>query len=148
MLVMDMEIIRCGSRPSVEGAAELFTGSVRIDPLLQTEPPARVQGAKVTFEPGARSAWHSHPLGQSLIVLSGEGLVQRWGGSIEVMRPGDVVWAPPGEKHWHGATPTTALVQIAIQEALDGKVAEWMEKVTDEQYLFGTSVPRDGLPRV
>ncbi len=139
-----MEIFRSGNRPPVRGAPERFTGSVRIDPLLETQSPARAQGAKVTFEQGARSAWHSHPLGQSLIVLSGEGLVQRWGGPIVVMRPGDVVWAPPGEKPWHGATPTTRLVQIAVQEALDGKAAEWMEKVTDEQYAPPASVPRNG----
>lgn len=129
-----MEIFRDGSRPSVQGAPERFTGDVRIDALLQTQPPARVQGAKVTFQPGARTAWHSHPLGQTLIVLSGEGLVQPWGGAVETMHPGDVVWAPPGEKHWHGATPTTLLVQIAVQEALDGRAAEWMEQVADDQY--------------
>jgi quercetin dioxygenase-like cupin family protein len=139
-----MEIFRNGSRPAAKGAFEWFTGNVRIDPLLQTQPPARTQGAKVTFEPGARTAWHSHPLGQTLIVLSGEGLVQPWGGPIEEMRPGDVVWVPPGEKHWHGATPTSQLVQIAVQEALDGQAAEWMEKVSNEQYVLPASAVRKG----
>jgi quercetin dioxygenase-like cupin family protein len=137
-----MEILRSGSRPAVKGAPEQFTGSVQIDPLLQTQPPARAQGVRVTFEPGARTAWHSHPLGQTLIVLSGEGLVQAWEGPVEEMRPGDVVWAPPGEKHWHGATSRTPLVQMAIQEAADGKVVEWMEKVTDQQYGSPPRTPR------
>jgi quercetin dioxygenase-like cupin family protein len=129
-----MEIKRVGSQLSIKGAADWFTGTVRIDPLFQAPAPARVAGASVTFEPGARTAWHTHPLGQTLIVTAGCGRVQRWGGSIEEIRPGDVVWFPPGEKHWHGATPTTAMTHIAIQEALDGKVVAWMEKVSDEQY--------------
>lgn len=129
-----MEIRRGGSQPSRQGSPEYFTGAVRIDPLFQAVPPARASGAKVTFEPGARTAWHAHPLGQVLIVLDGCGWVQRWGGPIEEIRPGDVVCIAPGEKHWHGATPTTALTHIAIQEALEGQTAEWMEKVSDEQY--------------
>ena len=130
-----MDIKRCGSQPSAKAPAEYFTGAVRIDPLFQATPPARARGASVTFEPGARSAWHSHPLGQTLIVTAGCGRVQRWGGPIEEIRPGDVIWFSPGEKHWHGATPTTAMTHIAIQEQLDGKTADWMEKASDEQYL-------------
>jgi quercetin dioxygenase-like cupin family protein len=129
-----MDIKRSGSRPSGKGPAEYFTGAVRVDPLLQATDPGRVAGASVTFEPGARTAWHTHPLGQTLIVTYGCGWVQREGGPIEEIRPGDVVWFPPGEKHWHGATPTTAMMHIAIQEALNGKVVDWMEKVSDEQY--------------
>src|ERR671923_2864338 len=129
-----MEIQRSGSQPSGKGPAEYFTGSVRIDPLFEAPDPARARGASVTFEPGSRSAWHTHPLGQTLIVASGYGWVQSEGGPKEKIRPGDVVWCPPGEKHWHGATTTTAMTHIAIQEALDGKVVEWMEKVSDEQY--------------
>ena len=150
-----MEIKRSGSQPSTsssanqplhkatagqeatarqEGPADWFTGNVRIDPLFEAPEPARVRGASVTFEPGARTAWHTHPLGQTLIVTSGLGWAQCWGGLIEEIRPGDVIWFPPDEKHWHGATPTTAMTHIAIQEALDGKVVDWMEKVTDEQY--------------
>lgn len=129
-----MEIRRNGSQPSGKGPAEYFTGAVRVDPLLKTSDPARVAGASVTFEPGARTAWHTHPLGQTLIVTYGCGWVQREGGPVEEIRPGDVVWFPPGEKHWHGATPTTAMMHIAIQEALNGKVVDWMEKVSDEQY--------------
>jgi quercetin dioxygenase-like cupin family protein len=129
-----MEIKRVGSQPSAKGPDDWFTGAVRIDPLFQTSAPARVAGASVTFEPGARTAWHTHPLGQTLIVTSGRGLVQRDGGAIEEINPGDVIWFPPGEKHWHGAAPTTAMTHIAIQENLDGKVVEWMEKVSDEQY--------------
>jgi len=129
-----MEIKRNGSQPSTKGPVEYFTGTVRVDPLFNAPTPARVFGANVTFEPGARTAWHTHPLGQTLIVTAGCGLVQRWGGSIEQIRPGDVVWFPPGEKHWHGAAPTTAMTHIAIVEVLDGKSADWMEKVTDEQY--------------
>ena len=129
-----MEIKRAGSQPSSKGPADWFTGTVRIDPLFQAHAPARAAGASVTFEPGARTAWHTHPLGQTLIVTSGCGWAQRAAGPIEEIRPGDVVWFPPGEKHWHGATPTTAMTHIAIQEALDGKVVEWMEKVTAEQY--------------
>jgi quercetin dioxygenase-like cupin family protein len=129
-----MDIKRSGSQPSGKGPAEYFTGTVRVDPLIQADAPARIFAASVTFEPGARTAWHTHPLGQTLIVTAGCGLVQRWGGPIEPIRPGDVVWFPPGEKHWHGATPTTAMTHIAIVEHLDGKSADWMEKVTDEQY--------------
>jgi quercetin dioxygenase-like cupin family protein len=129
-----MEIKRIGAQASVKGPAEWFTGSVRIDPLFQAPQPALVQGASVTFEPGARTAWHTHPLGQTLIVTSGCGWVQREGGPIEVIRPGDVVWFSPGEKHWHGATPATAMTHIAIQEALNGKVVDWMEKVSDGEY--------------
>jgi quercetin dioxygenase-like cupin family protein len=129
-----MDIKRSGSQPSGKGPAEYFTGAVRVDPLIQADAPARIFAANVTFEPGARTAWHTHPLGQTLIVTAGCGLVQRWGGPIELIRPGDVVWFPPGEKHWHGAPPTTAMTHIAIVEHLDGKSADWMEKVTDEQY--------------
>ena len=129
-----MEIKQSGSQPSGKGPAEYFTGSVRVDPLMQAPDPARVAGATVTFEPGARTAWHTHPLGQTLIITSGRGWVQVWGGRAEEVRPGDVVWFPPGEKHWHGATPTTAMTHIAIQERLDGKAVDWMEKVSDEQY--------------
>jgi len=123
-----------GSQPSVQGRAEYFTGTVRIDSPFQATEPARVGGATVTFEPGARAAWHTHPLGQTLIVTSGSGLVQEWGNPARQIRAGDIVWIPPGVKHWHGASPTTAMTHIAIAEALDGKVADWMEKVTNEQY--------------
>lgn len=129
-----MEIKRVGSTPSARPPAEYFTGTARLDPLFQPTAPARTSGASVTFEPGARTAWHTHPFGQTLIVTAGCGWVQREGGPIEEMRPGDVVSIPPGEKHWHGATPTTGLTHLAIQEALDGKAVEWLEKVTDEQY--------------
>jgi quercetin dioxygenase-like cupin family protein len=129
-----MDIKRSGSRASNKGPAEYFTGSVRIDPLIQAQDPARVQAAHVTFEPGARTAWHTHPLGQTLIVTSGCGRAQCEGGPVEGIRPGDVIWFPPGEKHWHGATATTAVTHIAIQEALDGKTADWLEKVSDEQF--------------
>jgi quercetin dioxygenase-like cupin family protein len=156
-----MEIKRSGSQPSASGSADWFTGTVRIDPLFEareyvvagdrridrdaageaasdraiTSQLADVRGTSVTFEPGARTAWHTHPLGQTLIVISGLGWAQREGGPIEEIRPGDVVWFAPNEKHWHGATPTTAMTHIAIQEALDGKAVDWMEKVSDEQYL-------------
>jgi quercetin dioxygenase-like cupin family protein len=130
----DVEIKRSGSQPSGKGPAEWFTGVVRIDPLFDRTDPARLSGASVTFEPGARTAWHTHPLGQTLIVTAGSGLAQRWEGPIEPIRPGDVIWFPPGEKHWHGASPTTAMTHIAIQEKLDGKAVDWMEKVSDEQY--------------
>jgi len=133
-LGIEMDITRAGSKPSSKGPADWFTGTVRIDPLFTAPAPARAAGAKVTFEPGARTAWHTHPLGQTLIVTDGKGLAQRDGGPIEEIRPGDVVWFPPNEKHWHGASPTTAMTHIAIQESLDGKVVDWMEKVTDEQY--------------
>src|SRR3954469_4191943 len=129
-----MEIKRIGSQPSSKGPADWFTGTVRVDPLFTAPAPARVSGASVTFEPGARTAWHTHPLGQTLIVTAGCGRVQRWGGPVEEIRPGDVVWFPPGEKHWHGAAPTTAMTHIAIQEQLDGKVVDWLEHVTDKQY--------------
>ncbi|KAB2847401.1 MAG: cupin domain-containing protein [Hyphomicrobiaceae bacterium] len=129
-----MEIKRNGSRPSRKGPAEYFTGAVRMDPLMESVPPARVRAVCVTFEPGARTAWHTHPLGQTLIVISGCGRAQRWGGPVEEIRPGDVVWFPAGEKHWHGASPSTAMTHYAIQEALDGKTVDWMEKVSDEQY--------------
>ena len=129
-----MEIKRSGSQPSNKGPADWFTGAVRIDALFQTTAPARVAGASVTFEPGARTAWHTHPVGQTLIVTAGCGRVQHWGGPIEEIRPGDVIQFAPGEKHWHGATATTAMTHIAIQEQLDGKAVDWMEKVSDEQY--------------
>jgi quercetin dioxygenase-like cupin family protein len=129
-----MEIKRSGSQPSAEGPAEYFTGRVRIDPLFQAPEPARGLGASVTFEPGARTAWHVHPLGQTLIVIAGFGFVQSRGGPAEPIRPGDVVWCPPREKHWHGAAPTTAMTHIAIVERLDGKSVDWMEKVSDEEY--------------
>lgn len=130
-----MEITRNGSQPSVQGPADWFTGIVRIDPLfLQANDPSRVTGASVTFEPGARTAWHIHPLGQILIVIAGCGRVQREGGAIEEIHPGDVVWFPPGEKHWHGAAPSTSMTHIAIQEQLDGKAVDWKEHVTDDQY--------------
>jgi quercetin dioxygenase-like cupin family protein len=129
-----MEIKRNGSQPSGKGSPDYFTGTVRVDPLFQAPDPGRVSGGSVTFEPGARTAWHAHPLGQTLIVTAGCGRVQREGGPIEEIRPGDVVWIPPGVKHWHGAAPTTAMTHIAIQERIDGKVVEWMEKVSDEQY--------------
>jgi len=129
-----MDIKRSGSQPSVKGAADYFSGTVRVDAPFKGSEPARVGGATVTFEPGARTAWHTHPLGQTLIVLSGAGLAQREGGPIEPIHPGDIVWFAPGEKHWHGAAPTTAMSHIAIAEALDGTVVDWMEHVTDEQY--------------
>jgi quercetin dioxygenase-like cupin family protein len=129
-----MEIKRSGSQPSGTGPAEYFTGTVRVDPLFSAPAPARVLGASVTFEPGARTAWHTHPLGQTLIVTAGCGRVQRWDGPIEEIRPGDVIWFPPAEKHWHGAAETTAMTHVAIVEVLDGKSADWMEKVSDEQY--------------
>jgi len=141
-----MDIIRAGSQPSGAGPAEYFTGTVRIDPLFDRSDPARVAGAAVTFEPGARTAWHTHPLGQTLVVTSGAGRVQRWGGTVEEIRPGDVVVILPGEKHWHGAAPTTAMTHIAIQEKLDGKAADWMEKVSDEQYRAGADHARDPVP--
>ena len=132
-----MEIKRVGSQGSTKGPADWFTGTVRIDPLFQAPDPARVACASVTFEPGARTAWHTHPLGQTLIVTSGLGWAQREGGTIEEIRPDDVVWFAPNEKHWHGAALTTAMTHIAIQEALGGKVVDWMEHVTDEIYLSG-----------
>jgi quercetin dioxygenase-like cupin family protein len=129
-----MNIQRAGSQPSAKGPVDWFTGTVRIDAPFKGTDPSRVTGALVSFEPGARTAWHTHPLGQTLIVTTGCGWVQRWGGPVEEIRPGDIVWFAPGEKHWHGASPTTAMSHIAIQEALDGKAVDWMEKVTDDQY--------------
>ena len=129
-----MEVKRIGSQPSGKGSSRYFTGVVRVDPLFDAPDPARVVGASVTFEAGARTAWHTHPLGQTLIVTAGCGRVQREGGPVEEIRPGDVVWIPPGEKHWHGAAPTTAMTHIAIQEKLDGKTVDWIEPVSDEQH--------------
>ena len=129
-----MEIRRIGTQASSKGPSDWFTGTIRIDPIVQAPAPARVQGASVTFEPGAHTAWHTHPLGQTLIVTAGCGWAQRDCEPIEEVRPGDVIWFPPGEKHWHGATPTTAMTHIAIQEKLDGKAVDWMEKVSEEQY--------------
>jgi quercetin dioxygenase-like cupin family protein len=131
---MAMEIKRSGAEASRKGPTDWFTGTVRIDPLFQAPEPGRVSGAQVTFEPGARTAWHTHPLGQTLIIASGLGWVQREGGPVEEVRPGDVVWFPPGEKHWHGASALTAMTHIAIQEALNGKNVDWLEKVGDEHY--------------
>jgi len=131
---MEIEIKRNGSQASIKGPADWFTGTVRIDPLFQARDSARAAGARVTFEPGARTAWHTHPLGQTLIITAGLGWAQREGGPVEEICPGDVVWFPPGLKHWHGASPTTAMTHIAIQEQLSGKVVDWMEKVSDEQY--------------
>lgn len=133
-----MEIKRAGSQPTNLGPADWFTGTVHIDPLFQPRAPARTTGVSVTFEPGARTAWHTHPLGQMLIVTSGSGRAQCWGGPVEEIRPGDVVWIPPGEKHWHGAAPTKAMTHFAIHEQLDGKVVDWMEHVSDEQSQQGS----------
>ncbi len=129
-----MKIERCGSRPSLAPPASYFTGSVRQDPLIEAPAPARVRAVSVTFEPGARTAWHTHPLGQTLVVISGSGLAQKRGGPVEPIRAGDVVWFAPGEEHWHGASPTTAMTHIAIQEALDGISVDWLEQVTDADY--------------
>ena len=129
-----MEIKRSGSQPSTKGPEDYFIGTVRVDPLFKAPDPARVVGALVTFEPGARTAWHTHPLGQTLLVTSGCGWARRWGGPVEEIRPGDVIWFPPGEKHWQGATATTTMTHIAIQEQLDGKTVDWLEQVSDEQY--------------
>ena len=129
-----MDIKRGGSQQSMKGPAEWFTGTVRIDPLFEAVLPARANGGSVTFEPGARTAWHTHPLGQTLIVTAGAGRAQRWGDPVEEIRPGDVVWFAPGEKHWRGASPTSAMTHLAIQERLDGKAVDWLEKVSDEQY--------------
>lgn len=130
-----MNISRSGSQASTHGPADYFTGTVRIDPLFQPGAPARVSGASVTFEPGARTAWHTHPLGQTLFVTAGLGWVQLWGGPVQEIRPGDIVWFAPGEKHWHGASPTVAMTHLAIQEQLDGKAVDWLEHVSDDQYL-------------
>ena len=134
VVAQGLDIKRNGSRPSNKGPAETFTGAVRVDPLFAAQDPSRTSGGAVTFEPGARSAWHTHPRGQILIVTAGSGWVQRWDGSRQDMKPGDVVWIPPGVKHWHGATATTAVTHFAIQEHEDGKVVDWLEKVSDEQY--------------
>jgi quercetin dioxygenase-like cupin family protein len=134
MSAQTVSIAKNGSRPSQKGPADYFTGSVRIDPLFDAQSPARGSSAWVTFEPGARTAWHTHPAGQRLVVTAGLGWVQQWGGRTQEIRPGDVVWIPPGVKHWHGATPSTAMSHIAIHEAVDGKAVDWMEKVSDEQY--------------
>jgi quercetin dioxygenase-like cupin family protein len=139
-----MKITRSGTHPSEKGPPEHFTGSVRFDPLFEPNPPSRLSGAYVTFEPSARSAWHTHPLGQTLIVTSGIGRVQRWGGPVEEIRAGDVVWTPPGVKHWHGASPTVAMVHIALHEEAEGKVVDWMEKVSDEQYAQEPSTSVSG----
>ena len=138
-----MEIKRIDSQPTSKGPAEWFTGSVRIQPMFESPEPARARGASVTFEPGARTAWHTHPLGQTLIVTSGLGWAQCEGGPIEEIRPGDVVWFAPNEKHWHGATPTNAMTHIAIQEAFEGKVVQWMDHVTDEEYRLGKQERRN-----
>lgn len=132
--VQSITVVRSGSQPSSQGPAEYFTGSVRVEPLFPATGPSRLSGARVTFEPGARTAWHTHPLGQTLIVSAGTGWVHQWGGPVEEMKEGDVVRIPPGVKHWHGATATTRMTHIALQEQLDGKVVDWMEKVSDEQY--------------
>ena len=129
-----MEITRNGTRPSNKGPANWFTGMVRVDPLFAAREPARTSAASVTFEPGARSNWHSHPLGQTLVVTAGSGWVQAWGQPVQEINPGDVIWTPPNEKHWHGAKANTSLTHIAIQEALNGKVVDWLEKVGDDQY--------------
>src|SRR5579859_32650 len=133
-----MNIKRVGTEASFRGSADWFTGTVRVDPLFSARAPARVSGGSVTFEPGARTAWHTHPLGQTLIVTAGLGWAQRWDGTVEEIRPGDVVWFAPGEKHWHGATATTGMTHIAIQEALNGSVVDWLEQVTSEQYGAGS----------
>jgi quercetin dioxygenase-like cupin family protein len=132
-----MEIKKSGSQPPMQGPSDWFTGNVRVQPLFAAPDPARVQGASVTFEPGARTTWHTHPLGQTLIVTGGVGWVQREGGPIERVRPGDVVWIEPGEKHWHGATAATSMTHIAVQEKLDGEVVHWMEPVSEDEYLAG-----------
>lgn len=133
-----MDIKRIGSRPSVRPPADYFTGHVRQDAILEAPEPARMRAVSVTFEAGARTAWHTHPLGQTLVVTAGSGLAQTWGGPIQEIHPGDVVWIPPQEKHWHGASSTTAMTHIAIHEALDGKAVDWLEQVSDEQYRSGS----------
>ena len=139
-----MEITRSGSQPSAKGSADYFTGTVRVDAPFSGEQPARIGGATVTFEPGARTAWHTHPFGQTRIVTAGLGWVPRDGGAVQEIRPGDIVWIAPGEKHWHGATATTAMTHIAIAEMLNGSPVDWMEKVTDEQYQVGVTVSDQG----
>ena len=139
-------ITRSGSQPSRQAKAQYFTGSVRLDPLFERKDPSHTSGSYVTFEPGARPAWHTHPLGQTLIVTAGTGRVQRWGDPVEEIRPGDVVWIPPGQKHWHGAAPTTAMTHIAIQDSLDGKNVDWMEKVSEEQYKMTDTHKSDAFP--
>jgi len=134
---IQMDIKRIGTEASTRGSADYFNGTVRVDPLFQAPDPARVVVASVTFEPGSRTAWHTHPLGQTLVVTAGCGRAQRWGGPIEEIRPGDVVWFPPGEKHWHGAAPTTAMTHLAIQERLDGRTVDWLEQVSDDQHQSG-----------
>ena len=129
-----MQIIKGGSQAAYKGPADYFTGAVRVDPLFSANEPARTTGAAVTFEPGARTTWHTHPLGQTLIVTAGCGQVQQWGQPIQEIRPGDVVWIPPHEKHWHGASQTTSLTHIAIQELHEGSAVQWLEHVTDEQF--------------
>ena len=142
-----IRIMRSGSQPSRQGPAENFTGSVRVDPLFQAPPPARASGSLVTFEPGARTAWHTHPLGQVLIVTAGVGRVQRWGDAIEEIRQGDVVWIPPGQKHWHGAAPGSSMAHIALSESLDGNSVKWTEKVSEAQYDAPASTDGAGQPR-
>jgi quercetin dioxygenase-like cupin family protein len=132
-----LRITRAGSQPSAKGSADYFTGAVRVDPMFPATAPSRVSGGHVTFEPGARSAWHTHPVGQTLIITSGLGFVQQWGGPKQEVRGGDVVWFPPGVKHWHGASATTAMTHFAIQETVDGKNVDWLEQVSDEQYRGG-----------
>jgi quercetin dioxygenase-like cupin family protein len=136
-MVKTLRIARAGSQPSAKGSADYFTGAVRVDPMFTATAPSRVSGGHVTFEPGARSAWHTHPVGQTLIITSGLGWVQQWGGPKQEVRAGDVVWFPPGIKHWHGASATTAMTHIAIQEAVNGKNVDWLEQVSDEQYRGG-----------
>ena len=135
-----MDIKRNGSQPSAKGPEDYFTGTVRIDAPFKTTDPARVSGATVTFEAGARTAWHTHPLGQTLIIISGSSRTQQVGGPVQAINPGDIIWFPPGEKHWHGASPDTAMTHIAIAEALDGKAVDWLEKVTDEEYSIQSDV--------
>jgi quercetin dioxygenase-like cupin family protein len=130
----EMRITRAGTQLPAKGAAQNFTGAVRVDPLFGANAPSRTSGAYVTFEPGARSAWHSHPMGQTLVVTAGAGRIQSWGGPVQEIRTGDVIWTPPGVRHWHGAAPSTAMTHMAIQDNADGKVVEWMEQVTDAQY--------------
>jgi quercetin dioxygenase-like cupin family protein len=134
-----MDVRRCGSVPTRRGSADWFTGTVWQDPIIEAPEPARIRSARVSFEPGARTAWHTHPLGQTLYVIAGAGRAQTWGGPVQDIRAGDTVWIPPGEKHWHGAAPTTGMVHVALQEALDGKHVEWMEHVSDEQYKVAPS---------